>query len=76
MPLSRRHFIGLTASVIALACKSTNAQDERALFWRIETADGGRGVVFGYARVAAAAAPDVTKDGARFMENASVSYWT
>jgi hypothetical protein len=70
MPLSRRHFIGITASAVALACKSANAQDERALFWRVETPDGGRGVVFAYARVAAAAAPDVTKDGIRFMENA------
>jgi hypothetical protein len=70
MPLSRRHFIGITASTVALACKSTNAQDERALFWRIETPEGGRGVVFGYARVAAAVAPEVTKDGVRFIENA------
>jgi hypothetical protein len=70
MPLSRRHFLGITASAVALACKSTNAQEERALFWRIEAPDGGRGVVFGYARVAAAVAPDVTKDGVRFMENA------
>jgi len=70
MPLSRRHFVGITASAIALACKSTAAQDERALFWRIETPDGGRGVVFGYARVAAAVAPDVTKDGLRFVESA------
>ena len=70
MPLSRRHFIGITASAVAFACKSANAQDERALFWRVETPDGGRGVVFAYARVAAAAAPDVTKDGIRFMENA------
>lgn len=52
MPLSRRHFIGITASAIALAYKPANAQDDRALFWRIETPDGGRGVVFGYARVA------------------------
>jgi hypothetical protein len=70
MPLSRRHFIGSTASAVALAYKSANAQDNRALFWRVETPDGGRGVVFGYARVAAVAAPDVTKDGIRFMENA------
>ena len=69
MPLSRRHFIGITASAVALACKSTNAQEERALFWRIETPEGGRGVVFGYARVAAAVAPEVTKDGVRFIEN-------
>jgi hypothetical protein len=70
MPLSRRYFIGITASAVALTYKSTNAQDERALFWRIETPEGGRGVVFGYARVAAAVAPDVTKDGVRFMESA------
>jgi len=70
MPLSRRHFIAITASTVALAYKPANAQDDRALFWRIETPDGGRGVVFGYARVAAVAAPDVTKDGIRFMENA------
>jgi hypothetical protein len=70
MPLSRRHFIGITASAVALAFKSANAQDDRALFWHVETPDGGRGVVFGYARVAAAVAPDVTKDGVRFMENA------
>jgi TraB family protein len=70
MPLSRRHFIGITASAVALAYKPANAQDDRALFWRIETPDGGRGVVFGYARVAAAVAPEVTKDGVRFMESA------
>jgi hypothetical protein len=70
MLLSRRHFIGITASAVALACKPANAQDDRALFWRLETPDGGRGVLFGYARVAAAVAPDVTKDGIRFMENA------
>jgi hypothetical protein len=70
MPLSRRHFIGITASAAALAYKAANAQEERALFWRVETPDGGRGVVFAYARVGAVAAPDITKDGIRFMEDA------
>jgi hypothetical protein len=70
MPLSRRHFIGITASAPALAYTPASGYDQRALFWRIETPDGGRGMVFGYARVAAVAAPDITKDGIRFMENA------
>jgi hypothetical protein len=74
MPLTRRHFIGTAASAAALACKcvaaQVAAQEEHALFWRIEVPDGGRGVVFGYARVAAAVAPDVVKDGVRLMENA------
>src|SRR5262249_21470742 len=70
MPLSRRHFIAITASTVALAYKPANAQDDRALFWRIETPDGGRGVVFGYARVAAAVVPEVAKDGVRLMDGA------
>jgi hypothetical protein len=70
MPLTRRHFIGTAASAVALACKRVEAQEERALFWRIENPDGGRGVVFGYARVAAAVTPEVAKDGLRLMESA------
>lgn len=70
MPLTRRHFLGITASAVVLACKRTEAQEERALFWRIESPDGGRGVVFGYARVAAAVVPEVAKDGLRLMEGA------
>jgi hypothetical protein len=70
MLLSRRHFIATTASAVALTYKSANAQDERALFWRVETPDGSRGVVFGYARVASVVAPEVAKDGVRFVENA------
>ena len=69
MPLTRRHFIGTAASAVALACKAVEAQEERALFWRIESPDGGRGVVFGYARVAAAVTPEVAKDGLRLMES-------
>src|SRR6516165_4969921 len=56
MPLTRRHFIGTAASAAALACKCVEAQEEHALFWRIEVPDGGRGVAFGYTRVAAAVA--------------------
>lgn len=52
MPLTRRHFIGTAASAAALACKCVEAQEERALFWRIEVPDGGGGVAFGYTRVA------------------------
>ena len=70
MPLTRRHFIGTAASAAALACKCAAAQEEHALFWRIEVPDGGRGVVFGYTRVAAAVAPEVAKDGVRLMESA------
>lgn len=70
MPLTRRHFIGTAASAVALACKRVEAQEERALFWRIENPDGGRGVVFGYARVAAAVTSEVAKDGLRLMESA------
>ena len=70
MPLTRRHFIGTAASAVALACKRLEAQEERALFWRIESPDGGRGIVFGYARVAAAVTPEVAKDGIRLMESA------
>jgi hypothetical protein len=68
--LTRRHFIGTAASAAALGCKWVEAQEERALFWRIESPDGGRGIVFGYARVAAAVAPEVVKDGVRLMESA------
>jgi hypothetical protein len=70
MPLTRRHFIGTAASATALACKWAEAQEERALFWRIESPDGGRGIAFGYARVAAAVVPEVVKDGVRLMEGA------
>ena len=74
MPLTRRHFIGTAASAAALACKCAAAQvaaeEEHALFWRIEVPDGGRGVMFGYTRVAAAVVPEVTKDGLRLMESA------
>src|SRR5262249_35667483 len=70
MPLTRRHFIGTAASAVALACKRLEAQEERALFWRIESPDGGRGIVFGYARVAAGVTPEVAKDGIRLMESA------
>src|SRR6516162_9714016 len=56
MPLTRRHFIGTAASAAALACQCVEAQEEHALFWRIEVPDGGRGVAFGYTRVAAAVA--------------------
>jgi hypothetical protein len=70
MPLTRRHFIGTAASATALACRRVEAQEERALFWRIESPDGGRGVAFGYARVAAAVVPEVVKDGVRLMQSA------
>src|SRR5262249_17948483 len=70
MPLTRRHFIGTAASAAALACKCVEAQEEHALFWRIEVADGDRGVAFGYTRVAAAVVPEVVKDGVRLMEGA------
>jgi hypothetical protein len=70
MPLTRRHFIGTAASAVALAGKRVEAQEEHALFWRIESPDGGRGIVFGYARVAAAVTPEVVKDGLRLMESA------
>ena len=70
MPLTRRHFIGTAASAAALACKCVEAQEEHALFWRIEVPDGGRGVAFGYTRVAAAVVPEVVKDGVRLMEGA------
>src|SRR5215471_12170799 len=61
MPLTRRHFIGTAASAAALACRRVAAQEEHALFWRIEVPDGGRGVAFGYTRVAAAVVPEVVK---------------
>jgi len=70
MPLTRRHFIGTAASAAALACQCVEAQEEHALFWRIEVPDGGRGVAFGYTRVAAAVVPEVVKDGVRLMEGA------
>ena len=70
MPLTRRHFIGTAASAAALACQRVEAQEDHALFWRIEIPDGGRGVVFAYTRVAAAVVPDVVKDGLRLMESA------
>jgi hypothetical protein len=67
---TRRDILGMAAGAVAFACESVVAQEERALFWRVETPDGGRGIIFGYARIAAAVAPDVTKDGMRFVENA------
>jgi hypothetical protein len=67
---TRRDVLGMAAAAVAFACEPVVAQDERALFWRVETPDGGRGIMFGYARIAAAVAPDVTKDGMRFVENA------
>jgi hypothetical protein len=70
MPITRRYFLGAVAGTAALAWERVAAQDERALFWRVETAEGGRGVVFGYARVAASVAPEIAKDGLRFIENA------
>ena len=70
MPLTRRHFIGTAASAAALACRRVAAQEEHALFWRIEVPDGGRGVAFGYTRVAAAVVPEVVKDGVRLMQGA------
>src|SRR5262249_56571551 len=62
MPLTRRHFIGTAASAAALACKCVEAQEEHALFWRIEVPDGGRGVAFGFTRVAAAVVPEGLND--------------
>src|SRR5215469_7121446 len=70
MPLTRRQFIGTAASAAALACKCVEAQEEHALFWRIEVPNGGRGVAFGYTRVAAAVVPEIVKDGVRLMEGA------
>jgi hypothetical protein len=70
MPLTRRHFIGTAASAAALACQRVEAQEDHALFWRIESPEGGRGVVFGYTRVAAAVVPDVATDGLRLMQSA------
>jgi hypothetical protein len=67
---TRRDVLGMAAAAVALACEPVVAQEERALFWRVETADGGRGIIFGYARIAAAVAADVAKDGMRFVENA------
>jgi hypothetical protein len=61
MPLTRRRFLGTIAGAAALAYKRAEAQAEHVLFWRI---------VFGYARVAATIAPEVTKDGIRLVEGA------
>jgi hypothetical protein len=47
------------------------AEQERGLFWRIETPDNAVGIVFGYARTAASVAPDVVRDGVRLIEQSS-----
>src|SRR5262249_12501417 len=52
------------------ATRTAQADEDRALFWRVETPDGGRGIAFGYARVAAAMAPDIVADGNRLVEGA------
>ena len=76
MPLSRRHFIAITASTVALAYKPANAQDDRALFWRIETPDGGRGVVFDMHASPRLLLPTSPRTAFVSWKMPSVSYWT
>ena len=69
MSLDRRAFMILAASAASLAgYRPSPAEDDRAVFWRIETQDNARGTVFGYARTAAALIPDVVRDGIRMVE--------
>jgi hypothetical protein len=71
MPVTRRNFAVMMAGAAALACRRAAADTDRGLFWRIETAEGGRGIIFGYARIAAALTPDIVQDGTRLIETAT-----
>ena len=44
------------------------SDDGKGLFWNIDAASGGRGILFGYHRVAAADIPHIVDDGARFLK--------
>jgi len=70
VPITRRDFVIMTAGAATFACRSAEAEADRGLFWRVETPDGGRGIVFGYGRIAAALTPDIVQDGARLAETA------
>jgi hypothetical protein len=60
--------LALGGLAAALPLRPVLAGDENALFWQIDTAGGGRGILFGYHRVAAADVPHIVDDGARFLK--------
>jgi hypothetical protein len=69
MSIARRNFL-VFAAATALAREAAWGDDGRARFWRVEMPDGGQGIVFGYARIAAAITLDIVCDGTRLVGEA------
>jgi hypothetical protein len=68
--VDRRTVFKLALGTLAAAAplRAAFSEDEKGLFWKIDAAGGGRGILFGYHRVAAADVPDVISDGTRFLK--------
>lgn len=69
MQIDRRQLLAL-ASVTAVGWnfKAFAAEDQPALFWRVNVGKNSA-ILYGYERVAASVAPDVVKDGDRFIDD-------
>src|SRR5262245_13800130 len=69
MPIDRRVFMtGAAVAALFPWSRTARADNERALFWRIEAGNGAVGTVFGYARTAASVFVDIVRDGIRIVE--------
>jgi hypothetical protein len=69
MPIDRRVFTtGAAVAALFPWSGTARAENERALFWRIEAGNDAVGTVFGYARTAASVSADVVRDGIRIVE--------
>jgi hypothetical protein len=70
--MDRRAFMTLALGAAAFGrAELARAEQERGLFWRIETPDNALGIVFGYARTAASVVPGVVEDGVRLIEQSN-----
>lgn len=68
MQIDRRQLLALASmTAIGWNFKAHAADDQPALFWRVNVGKGSA-ILYGYERIAAAVVPDIVKDGDRFID--------